>query len=265
MSQLEQIAECLEKLQGEAYLQLKEGPLKETLLNAAAEEDPSVAQAAEFEVVLAAREGDGVPLVALRFGREGEMRRCEVAASDLQSEALDEISSQLGHLAEREEGVAVAASPEEEEGEDTFGIVAAANRLRVSAAWLKSVVPCTYYTYEEIDGRKKIKEYFWSRELIRILHQLRSKKAAPQEVEFIAQHCCEGDIAWSREIIGRLKSYSRGEGNQQKAQQPQRNPQQQKAQQPQKSQQNKPAQHPAKPNPRPRNDGERGRKPARSQ
>jgi len=279
MNQLETIAGQLEKLQGEAYLQLKEGPLKESLLKvAAAEEEGPFSREGELEVVVARRPDDAEPRIALRAKDQGDGARLEVAASALDREALEEIAAYLVALTEKEGGAAPLADDEEGgEGSDTFGMTAAANRLRVSPAWLKSVIPCTFYTYEEIDGRKKIKEYFWSRELIRLLHQLRSKKASAQEVEFIAEHCCEGDIAWSREIIGKLKSYSRTEA-QQKGQQPQKGqpqksqqqkaqPQkgQQKVQQPQRAQQQgKPAQHPAKPQPR-RPEGEKGRKPVRNQ
>lgn len=87
----------------------------------------------------------------------------------------------------------------------------AAGRLKVTPEWLKSVIPCTEYSYEEIDGKKYIREYYWSRELIERLLKIRSTKTTPEDLQYVAKECCEGDMDWARDLIGRLKSPNRPE------------------------------------------------------
>jgi len=81
----------------------------------------------------------------------------------------------------------------------------------VTPQWLKSVVPCTDYSYDEIDGKKYIRDYFWSKELIENLFRIKGTKTTPEDLQYVAKECCEGDLDWARDLIARLKSPNRVE------------------------------------------------------
>jgi hypothetical protein len=97
----------------------------------------------------------------------------------------------------------------------------ASARLKVSPEWLKSVIPCTDYSYEEIEGKKYIREYYWSKELIERLLRIKSAKTTPEDLQYVASECCEGDLDWAKDLIARLKSPNRPEPM--PKEQPQRN------------------------------------------
>jgi len=77
----------------------------------------------------------------------------------------------------------------------------AAQKLGCSRIFLKSKIPCTDYTYREVDGKKEIIEYYWSNNLIDRLCQIKLNGANPEEVKFIAGECCYGDCKWAEEIL----------------------------------------------------------------
>ena len=77
----------------------------------------------------------------------------------------------------------------------------AAQKLGCSQIFLKSKIPCTDYTYREVDGKKEIIEYYWSMNLIERLCQIKLNGAKTEDVKYIAEECCEGDCKWAEEIL----------------------------------------------------------------
>ena len=77
----------------------------------------------------------------------------------------------------------------------------AAQKLGCTQKLLKSKVPCTDYSYTEIDGKKEIQEYFWSQELIGRLCDLKLNGTKAEDVKFIADECCHGDAKWAEDLI----------------------------------------------------------------
>ena len=80
----------------------------------------------------------------------------------------------------------------------------ASQKLGCSLNVLKSKIPCTDYTYLEIDGIKEIKEYFWSKELIDRLCHIKLNGVNTEDVKYIAEECCYGDYKWAQEILASL-------------------------------------------------------------
>jgi len=62
-----------------------------------------------------------------------------------------------------------------------------------------------------VDGKKIIREYYWSKELIERLFKIKSTKTTPEDLQYVAAECCEGDLEWARDLIARLKSPNRAE------------------------------------------------------
>jgi hypothetical protein len=80
----------------------------------------------------------------------------------------------------------------------------AAQAVGCTESFLKSRIPCSDYSYDEIDGKTKIKGYYWSQQLIDRLCQIKSGGAKPEDVEYVARECCHGDSKWAEEILASL-------------------------------------------------------------
>ncbi|QXE91902.1 hypothetical protein KP001_05030 [Geomonas subterranea] len=234
---LQKISDRLARLHGHAYFRVEEGALKECLTGIildAVEGDLAeqlASGAFDLEVSVGIQEGDSEATVDFRVDRPGVVYRADALVSRLSVPGLEDLARYLEHLANQAE---VAPVVEEKGGagnivrksqdHDHHEKEAAAARLKVTPQWLKSVVPCTDYSYDEIDGKKYIREYYWSRELIERLFKIKTSKTTPEDLQYVAKECCDGDAEWARELIARLKSPNRPEPQQKEQQknQPQR-------------------------------------------
>jgi len=88
-----------------------------------------------------------------------------------------------------------------------------ADKLGFSGDFIKDRIPCTDYSYDEIDGKKVLREYYWSQSLIDRLHQVKLSGAKPEDVKFIADECCYGDSTWAEELLASLRPKSNGNGS----------------------------------------------------
>ncbi|HJV34554.1 hypothetical protein [Geomonas sp.] len=219
---LETIYDCLTKLHGYTYFRPQEGPLKERLAQAildAADEDVceelSEAQY-DLEVSIGSQDAEGELSLSIALDRPGVVCRSQLAVTLLSDAELDDLAHYLKPAEEPSElvdnapaGKTIVRKAVEEH--DHHEKEAAAARLKVSTEWLKSVVPCTDYSYEEIDGKKYIREYYWSKDLIERLFKIKCNKTTPEDLQYVAKECCEGDLEWAKDLIARLKSPNRPE------------------------------------------------------
>lgn len=86
-----------------------------------------------------------------------------------------------------------------------YDIHIAAHNLNVSKQWLKNIIPCSDYSYVEENGKKTIKEYYWDKDLVSRLTQIKNNVPDEADCQYVAQHCCEGDLEWARDLINSLK------------------------------------------------------------
>ena len=219
---LRSISGNLAKLHGHAYFRVVEdGPLKEFLTQAILEavEGEIVEELSErpfdLEVTIGQQEGDGEPLIGYSLDHPSLVYRSEKCVSQLADPALEDLARYLARMVEQalppETAAAGTNLVRKKQEHDHHEKEAAAARLKVSPQWLKSVVPCTEYSYDEIDGKKYIREYFWSRELIERLFKIKSTKTTPEDLQYVAKECCDGDLEWAKDLIARLKSPNRPE------------------------------------------------------
>jgi len=215
------ITDLLQQLHGHGYFRPQPGPLRERLLQAVAaslkgEGDGRLADPGlDLEVSIGRPDSDEQVALGVKVNFAGTPQAAELPLTELSSAALEDLAEYLGRLVEElaaqpKAAPVLPAAGAKLEG-DYHEQAAAAARLKVTPQWLKSVVPCTEYTYDEIDGKKYIRDYYWSKELIERLVRIRSAKTTPEDVEFVASECCEGDQEWARDLIARLKSPNRGE------------------------------------------------------
>lgn len=215
------VSDHLEQLRGHAYFRPEDGPLKERLSEAVL--DALEGEAAEelserpfdLEVSIGQQEGDSDVTVGFSVDHHGVVHTSEIALTALADDALEDLAGYLARLVESAapaeataEGKALVRKKLETESHEK---TTASARLKVSPQWLKSVIPCTDYTYDEIDGKKIIREYYWSKELIERLFKIKCTKTTPEDLQYVAMECCEGDLDWARDLIARLKSPNRVE------------------------------------------------------
>jgi hypothetical protein len=220
---LESIEALLQQLHGHGYFRPQDGPLKSRLVDAVAAElegdlvEDLARPGLDMEVSIGRHELDQEVCIDLKLQVHGRVFTCELALGALNGAELTDLEGCLGGLlqqpgapAEAAEGAGKNILRKKVEG-DYHEQGAAAARLKVTPQWLKSVVPCTDYSYDEIDGKKYIRDYFWSKELIENLFRIKSTKTTPEDLQYVAQECCEGDLDWARDLIARIKSPNRVE------------------------------------------------------
>ncbi len=92
----------------------------------------------------------------------------------------------------------------------------AAEVLGCSGETLKNRIPCSDYSYDEIDGKKVLREYYWAQTLIERLLQVKTAGSQADDVAYVAAECCFGDSVWAEELLASLRPKAeapRGGGN----------------------------------------------------
>jgi hypothetical protein len=215
---LDTINDHLAKLHGFAYFNPSQGALRDKLTKMLLEALPEEAELQHpFEMEVGIGRGDDETEATLELRVNGA-DLSKIPQLTLAALSSDELTDLLGYLAPiAEERATDAAHPAatasvpggNDEGHHSQASAAA--RLKVTPQWLKSVIPCTDYSYEEIEGKKYIREYFWSKDLIERLVKIRSTKTTPEDLQYVANECCDGDFDWAKDLIARLKSPNRPE------------------------------------------------------
>jgi hypothetical protein len=132
---------------------------------------------------------------------------CDI--SDLTYEERSDLDEQLSRqLALRTESTGQAAPKVivRKNAEGMLDINQAAQRLGFSQKVLKSRIPCSDYSYIEVNGKKEIQEYFWSHELISRLENIKANGVKPDDISWIAEECCHNDLKWAEELLASLNS-----------------------------------------------------------
>jgi len=87
----------------------------------------------------------------------------------------------------------------------------AAQKLDVSSNWLRKMLPCTSYKCSERDDGKKDLDFRYSKELVDRLSKIKDNMFDKEDLKYIADLCCEGDIEWAQDLIKYIKSRKSGE------------------------------------------------------
>lgn len=134
-----------------------------------------------------------------------QLQACDI--SDLTFEERSDFDEQLSRqLALRPDTSAQGASTiiVRKDGDGMLDMHQAAQKLGISQKKLKSQIPCTDYSYIEVNGKKEIQEYFWSQVLINRLFDIKANGVKPEDVKYIADECCHGDSKWAEELLQSL-------------------------------------------------------------
>jgi hypothetical protein len=162
----------------------------------------------DIQVCITGRTSDDAVVRYLVISDQGEQSH-RTTLSQLNEDEKRNLSQQLSDVIGRQ-------SPPQSEAshiiirrravEGMLDINLASRKLGFSQQVLKSKIPCTDYTYTEIEGKKEIKGYYWSHELIDRLYHIKTGGAKPEDLKYIAEECCDGDSGWAQEILVMLGS-----------------------------------------------------------
>jgi hypothetical protein len=185
--------------------------LIETLLDKADKEFVDLFSESSSDI-LVSFSGKTVDDAVIRFrvvGDQGE-QSLRFALTVLNVEECSDLTEQLSRLHTQQSPPASHATPKSivrnKPVDGMVDIHLASRKLGCSPVFLKSRIPCTDYTYTEVDGKKEIKEYYWSQNLIDRLCHIKANGAKPEDLKYIAEECCDGDRTWAEEILGLLGS-----------------------------------------------------------
>lgn len=144
-------------------------------------------------------------VIGFRVASDQREQSLKFALSMLNDEEISDLSEQLSRLLTLQPPLVlhdttksfVRKAPEN----GMLDITVASRKLGCSPVLLKSKIPCTDYTYSEINGKKEIKEYYWAQTLIDRLCYIKANGAKAEDLKYIAEECCDGDRAWAEEIL----------------------------------------------------------------
>jgi hypothetical protein len=150
--------------------------------------------------------GSGEGVIRCRVCGDFGERSLAGKFSQLTQPEVDDLREQLSHLEAVQTAAAVQHGAEavvrNKIAGNMLNIDEAAQRLNLPKLTLKSNIPCSDYSYSEVNDKVEIREYFWSTELIQRLCDIKKGGANEEDIKFIAAECCHGDLVWAKEVVG---------------------------------------------------------------
>ncbi|KAF0159552.1 MAG: hypothetical protein FD159_493 [Syntrophaceae bacterium] len=211
MIEIAYMIELLKKLNTDVTFRPDNGAFRsklvETVIDNADEEYVELfsANSCDIQVIISNRTIDeGVIRFVVGSDLGEQSLECDVSV--LSERAIHDLTGQLTRLIAEQSPPETHCPPKviiRKNYEGMLNIHQAAQKLGCSQIFLKSRIPCTYYTYNEVNGKKEIKEYYWSKNLIDRLCNSKMN-GIKEDVKYIAEECCEGDYKWAEEILGLL-------------------------------------------------------------
>ena len=212
-SKMENVVALVEQLGGEASFRLAGGRLgswlQEAILGELDEDSVESLAGRDHEIFVGIDcGGDGEALLDCRMECDGNEYISEVPLSSLSGRLLHELAARLLRLVDARKPAGQGGGSEvvvrRRADSDRCDVYLASQRLKVTADWLKGTLPCSGFTCDEAGGRKAVREYYWSRELIDRLCRIKESRPRKEDEAYVAAACCDGDLPWAREIIRSL-------------------------------------------------------------
>ncbi len=207
--------ELLKNLTPDVTFRPEDGPFRSKLVETALDKgDEEFAElfsesSSDIQVSLSGRSMEDAIIRFRVFSDQGEQTH-KFGVSSLNKEEVGDLTEQLSRLLAR------PSSPAPQDGskiiirkravEGMLDIHQASQKLGCSTQFLKSKIPCSDYTYTEVEGKKEIQGYYWSQELMDRLCQIKSNGVKPEDIKYIADQCCDGDRPWTEEILASLNA-----------------------------------------------------------
>lgn len=207
-----EIESLLNSLGGNATFRLSKGILHrkitEAFLEAVDEVTGEMISVSDYEICVSIAEYDGGFIINCRLDSDDIDQELEIKISDLDAAELSEVYSKINLLSSPETTMTSQSKTitRKHSPDGMLNINHASSKLNCSQLHLKSKIPCTDYSYQEINGINEIQEYYWSLDLIDRLCKIKSNGVKTEDVKYIADECCHGDCKWAEEILHSLVS-----------------------------------------------------------
>ena len=210
---ISELMAMLDRLQGEVFFFVEDGPLKHKLIERYLEEEEPQGDILDFELDawlrIQQKEGTATWEIEGRLEAGDFLYQTLFIIGDF---AIDEIAELLEHLRSH---YPTTPKPKtrpdrnilrKKNGRGLLGISAAANALCLSQRDLKALIPCSEIRISEQNGDKVIEEYYWEKDLIGRFASLgaahkEGRETNREDVTCIAEWCCDGDRQWARDLI----------------------------------------------------------------
>ncbi len=206
------IRALLESLGGTSYIRLNEGLLytkiKDVFFETMDETDHDRTSDAECDILVSITGNDDGVVLTCHLDADESEREQLLHLSDFGAHELLELSQHLAtlltesHTSATPQAVILRKRP----AFGMYDIHQAAQKLNISETLLKYTVPCTDYTYKEENGKKEMYDFVWSDQLIEKLATIPTGNFSKENLQYLAETCCHGDVVWAEEIVASLKN-----------------------------------------------------------
>lgn len=204
-----EMVQLLENIGRNAFFRLSNGILytkfMDAFLEAVDEVTAEMISDNTYDLLINVNRYDGEFFITCRIDSDNIDMELEMPSSDFSDTEMSEIYSNLTMLS-----ASTPVTPTKDHSkiivrkhspDGMLDINHSAIKLNCTQLYLKSKIPCTDYNYQEINGIKEIKEYYWSEDLIDRLCQIKSDGVRKEDVQYMAEECCHGDHKWADEIL----------------------------------------------------------------
>ncbi len=207
------LLEMIGGLQGEVFFFVEDGPLKNKLVERYMDEEGAHADILEFDLDSSIRirwgEGSAAPVFECRLEAGDFEYQSLFSVGDFEADEITELIDRLRphcpNTIKKEAGPGRNIL-RKKKGGGFLNISEASKALGLSHSSLKALIPCSEIRIVEEGGDKTIEQYYWTKDLIGRFESLWEKQKEgrghnSEDVTFIAECCCDGDLPWARDTI----------------------------------------------------------------
>ncbi len=210
------IPELLKKisaLQGELFLFVEDGPLKNKLLERYMDGESAHADNLESDlegsIRICWRQGAQAPVIEGRLEADGFLYQTLFFIGDFDEAETAQLLAELkskGPVPMEKEDLPGRNILRKKVGSGLMRISEASKALGLSPRSLKALIPCSEVRIVGEGGDRAIEEYYWEKELIdrfEALWAAQTQGHLPDSLDlsFIAERCCDSDLQWARDCI----------------------------------------------------------------
>lgn len=208
----------LRTLDQELFCYLNDGPLKDALLERYLDEAGCHSDIMEFDLdaSLLIKVSSKTPTpITLRLECSEFFYQTTLTPTELDAEQSNELR-QLLDLHWPDESVATTAPSKniirKKQGDNLLNIGQASKALCLSQRQIKAMIPCSEIRIVDNDSSKSIEGYYWDTQLVERFVLLREQQQqgcryTAEDINYIAENCCEQDVKWARDTIANYLKY----------------------------------------------------------
>lgn len=207
------ILQRINELNCDVFCYLHDGPLKSLLLERYLDEPDSLSDMMEFDfdasLQIKKTSETSTDEIILRLEFNDFLYQTALNAATLTVDQYDELRMIIQLHCPDQATRSCAPSKNivrKKHGNNLLNIAQAAQAIGVSQRKIKEIIPCSEMRIVDNGPTKSIEGYYWDQRLIQRLSLLNKQQQqgiryTNDDINFIAENCCEGDIKWAQDTI----------------------------------------------------------------